>query len=102
VRLHMHAYEEAWEAYTAMRESGVASEVARNVLPVGIFSSAYVTCNARSLMAFLSLRTHEPDATFVSYPLAEIEWLAEQMEFEALEHFPVTLRAFDDNGRVAP
>lgn len=101
-KLHMAIYEHAWVAYTLMREAGVASEVARNVLPVGIFSSAYVTCNARSLMAFLSLRTHVDDAAFVSYPLAEIEWVANQMEFELETHFPLTHDAFHGNGRVAP
>ena len=34
--------------------AGVAREVARAVLPVGLFSSMYATCNARSLMHFLA------------------------------------------------
>ena len=38
-------------------------------------------------MAFLSLRTHESDAKFVSYPLWEIEHAARKLEdyFEALK-----------------
>lgn len=46
---------DAYTAYTQMLEAGIAREVARMVLPVTIFSSAYVTMNARSLMNFLSL-----------------------------------------------
>lgn len=37
----------------------VAKEVARMSLGVNIYSKMYATCNARSLMAFLSLRTSE-------------------------------------------
>ena len=40
-----------------MLAAGVAREVARIVLPLTIYSSMYVTMNARSLMNFLSLRT---------------------------------------------
>ena len=48
---------EAFEAYQRMLDAGVAREVARIVLPLNIYSSMYVTMNARSLMNFLSLRT---------------------------------------------
>ena len=54
------SYRQAYEAYQEMLAAGVAREVARAVLPVGLFSSMYATCNARSLMHFLGLRTqHE-------------------------------------------
>ena len=55
------ACRQAYAAYNAMLEAGVAREVARIVLPLTIYSSAYVTLNARSLMNFLSLRTTSPD-----------------------------------------
>ena len=48
---------EAYAAYRRMLEAGIAREVARVVLPLTIYSSMYVTVNARSLMNFLSLRT---------------------------------------------
>ena len=48
---------EAYAAYQRMLDAGVAREVARIVLPLSIYSSMYVTMNARSLMNFLSLRT---------------------------------------------
>ncbi len=92
----------AYERYEAMLEAGVAKEVARMVLPVNTFSAMYVTCNARSLMAFLSLRTHSDDAKFVSYPMWEIEACAKKMEDVFAERFPLTHAAFEKNGRVSP
>lgn len=96
------SYTTAWREYQNMLAWGVAKEVARDVLPVGIYSQMYVTCNARSLMAFLSLRTQYADSTFPSYPLYEIGQVANQMEGYAEKLFPWTLEAFNNNGRVAP
>jgi len=96
------SYKVAWREYQNMLAIGVAKEVARDVLPVGIYSQMYVTCNARSLMAFLSLRTQYEDSTFPSYPLYEIETVADQMESHAEKLFPWTMEAFNNNGRVAP
>lgn len=92
----------AYRSYEGMLSDGVAREVARMCLPVNIYSSAYVTCNARSLMAFLSLRTKDPIAKFPSFPQREIEMVAEMMEADFARLFPITMRAFDDAGRVAP
>lgn len=96
------SYQGAWDSYQAMLQGGVAKEVARMVLPVGIFSQMIVTCNARSLMSFLSLRTKGVGATFPSYPQAEIEEVAEKMESLWEAKMPVTWEAFNNNGRVAP
>lgn len=92
----------AYEAYCESLEEGVAKEVAREVLPVGIYSSMYATCNLRSALSFLSLRTHDPDATYVSYPQWEIEQAARQIEEIVERLFPLAHAAFDTNGRVAP
>ncbi|HEU5187516.1 MAG TPA: FAD-dependent thymidylate synthase, partial [Candidatus Saccharimonadales bacterium] len=70
------AYIASYDAYKTMLQAGIAREVARQVLPVGLYSSMYVTCNARSLMSFLSLRTKRPDSHFPSYPQREIEMVA--------------------------
>lgn len=51
-----HAYHTAWEAYQYMLEKGVAPEVARACLPMATYSTMIATCNARSLMHFLTLR----------------------------------------------
>ncbi|WP_333758028.1 FAD-dependent thymidylate synthase [Streptomyces sp. ISBFB 2968] len=96
------AYRHAYEAYQKMLAAGVAREVARSVLPVGLFSSAYATCNARSLMHFLGLRTTHPDAATPSYPQREIEMVAEQMEAAWAGLMPLTHAAFNANGRLAP
>src|SRR5450432_547107 len=71
-----NACEQAYAAYLEMLAAGIAREVARGVLPVATFSSLYVTCNARSLMAFLSLRTRRDDSRFPSFPQREIEMVA--------------------------
>jgi thymidylate synthase (FAD) len=96
------SYLVAWDEYRHMLAKGIAKEVARMVLPVGIFSQMIVTCNARSLMSFLSLRTKGDGATFPSYPQAEIEEVAEKMESLWEAKMPVTWEAFNNNGRVAP
>jgi flavin-dependent thymidylate synthase len=95
-------YRAAYAAYDGMIRDGYAKGVARAVLPVAIFSSCWVTCNPRSLMAFLSLRTHEPDAKFISYPQAEIETAARAAEEFLREGWPLTHAVFVKNGRVAP
>ncbi len=96
------AYEAAYEAYERMLSAGVAREIARAALPVGIYSSMYVTMNPRGLMNFLSLRTHREDAAFVSHPQREIEMCAEKAEAIFADLMPVTHAAFEANGRVAP
>jgi thymidylate synthase (FAD) len=92
----------AFEAYQRMLEAGVAREVARIVLPLNIYSSMYVTMNARSLMNFLSLRTRRPESHFPSFPQREIEMCAEKMEELWAALMPLTHAAFEANGRVAP
>jgi len=92
----------AYASYEAMLEAGVAREVARIVLPVTIYSSAYVTMNARAMMNFLSLRRRSDDARFPSFPQREIEMVAERYEQEWATLMPLTHAAFVANGRVAP
>lgn len=92
----------AFESYQRMLDAGVAREVARIVLPLNIYSSMYVTMNARSLMNFLSLRTKREGTHFPSFPQREIEMCAEKMEQYWAELMPMTAAAFERNGRVAP
>jgi thymidylate synthase (FAD) len=93
---------EAFESYQRMLEAGIAREVARIVLPLNIYSSMYVTMNARSLMNFLSLRTKREGTHFPSFPQREIEMAAEKMEAFWAELMPLTYAAFNENGRVSP
>lgn len=99
----MHdAYITAWDSYKNMLTDGVAKEVARSILPVGTYSFAYVTMNCRSLMAFLALRTHDPKANHPSYPQAEIEQVARQMESDFERLYPISYSAFNEFGRECP
>lgn len=96
-------FKTCYREYEAMLQMGVAKEVARGVLPVYIMSSMYTTANARSIMAFLSLRTEEREAMFPSKPMWEIDRLvAREIEAAFAAYMPVTYAAFCKHGRVAP
>jgi thymidylate synthase (FAD) len=92
----------AYKNYQKLLTAGVAREVARAVLPVTLYSSMYVTMNARALMNFLSLRTAREGSHFPSYPQREIEMVAEKMEAEFAKLMPITYGAFQKSGRIAP
>lgn len=117
--------QDQYASYEKRLQRGYAKEVARMSLGVNIYSQMYWTCNARSLMAFLSLRTraepflrdvseelhvargrvfmqHEGGAMFPSTPMWEIEACARAMEQVFSEAFPLTHAAFVAAGRVAP
>ncbi|MEY3383335.1 MAG: hypothetical protein RLZZ17_1073, partial [Actinomycetota bacterium] len=96
------SYIKSYESYKKMLDAGIAREVARAVLPVALYSSMYVTMNARALMNFLSLRTSREGSHFPSYPQREIEMVAEKMESHFAELMPLTYSAFQKSGRVAP
>lgn len=98
----MEAYVAAWESYTRMLDLGIGKEIARIVLPVGIYSELYVTMNPRGLMNFLSLRTENEEAAVPSHPQYEIQQVANRMEELFAEAMPHTHAAFVKNGRLAP
>lgn len=102
VKTHIsEASEDAWDRYEELLAYGVTKEVARMVLPVNIYTSWYITINARSLMNFLSLRTTNPDATIKSSPQREIEMVAEKLEAHFMDKMPLTYKAWHNNGRKA-
>jgi thymidylate synthase (FAD) len=96
------AYDQAWYNYQHMLNFGIAKEVARMCLPVATYSSCYVTMNPRSLMSFLSLRTKHEGSLFPSFPMKEINEVADQLEAKFAELFPITHNAFQQSRRVAP
>ncbi len=96
------SYEFSYNMYLQNLDMSIDPGLARDCLPVGIYSSCWVTTNPRALMHFLSLRTHDESAKFVSYPLYEIEVAARKVEKLLEAHWPITYKAFCDNGRVAP
>lgn len=89
------AYERAWADYEEMLDNGIAKELARMVLPVGIYTQWIWTVNARSLMNFLSLRNSE-------FALHEIREYAKVVEEVFATHMPTTYSAFLESGRIAP
>lgn len=99
---HVRAAIAAWGEYQYMLSNGIAREVARNVLPVSIFKTMYATCNLRSLFSFLSLRWAHPDSQVPTFPLDEIQMVAEKLDALARPYFPLAFASFDKNGRVSP
>lgn len=97
-----NAYQVAYDLYRESIDDGFAMEVARSKLPVAIYSACWVTCNPRSLMAFASLRHHDPAAKFVSYPQWEIDQACQVAETFLAAGWPITYAAFVKNGRVGP
>lgn len=96
------SYEEAWLSYKTQLEYGIAKEVARMCLPVSIYSAAYVTMNPRSIMHFLGLRTKVEGSMFPSFPMWEINAVANQIEEFFKQLFPLTHESFNTFGRVCP
>lgn len=80
------AFEEAWKAYEAMLEKGIAREVARMVLPLNLYTEFIVTGNFRNWMHFLSLR-NTPEAQL------EIRVYAEAIAKVLEEKMPISFRA---------
>ena len=89
------AQAQAFRTYTWLISQGCAKELARTVLPVGMFTKFYATCNARSLMHFVALRNH-PNAQ------KEIREAANALEEIFAEIMPYTYEAFLRHGRIAP
>jgi flavin-dependent thymidylate synthase len=98
----LNSYEISWESYQSQLQIGIAKEISRLCLPVAIYSTAYVTMNPRSLMHFLSLRTRVDGSMFPSYPMWEINQVANMMESYFSEFFPITHSEFNKCGRVCP
>ena len=73
-------YDLAYRTYLGQLEQGVAKELARNVLPVAIYTQFYWTLNARSLMNFLSLRNAETAQREIRAYAAALEHLFAQRD----------------------
>lgn len=97
-----HQAEDGWEHYQWQLDNGIATEVARMVLPVNIYTQFYWTVNARALMNFLSLRIESDQSLVKSYPQYEIDNAARKVEVLFAQEMPLTHRAFVDGHRVAP
>lgn len=87
--MHRSIAERAWFDYQYMIEAGIAREVARNVLPVSLYTRFYATANLRNWLAFLALRT-DPTA------LHEIQDAARQVADLIAERWPTAWAAYEE------
>lgn len=87
-------YELAEHTYYKMVDSGIAKEIARAVLPVGMYTQFYFTVNARSLINFMSLRND-------NQAQKEIQYFASAIEEIFAQKLPVTYNSFIEAGRNA-
>ena len=86
---HQAMAERAWFDYQYMIEAGIAREVARNVLPVSLYTRFYATANLRNWLAFIKLRA-DPTA------LHEIQDAACQVADLIQEKWPTTWAAYEE------
>jgi thymidylate synthase (FAD) len=89
----------AWHDYLVQLQAGIAREVARNILPLNLYTSFYVTMNLRAFTNFASLRWAHPDAQVPTFPLWEIEQVAKLMEADVEFRAPWIWEDFNAGGR---
>lgn len=94
-QMHREIAEHAWDLYSYMvagdsgKDDVIATEVARNVLPVSIYTSAYLTGNLLGWFNFLRLRNGSE-----GHPQYEIVEVAKKVEAIISELFPITYNAW--------
>lgn len=86
------SYQQSWNGYKGMLNAGIAKEVARDCLPLGIYTDFYATANLRNWLGFLSLRTSS-DALF------EIREAAGKVETQLHKLVPTVMNLWDENNR---
>lgn len=64
------AYQAAMKAYGALLDNGVAKEIARFVLPQGVYTRLYLTGNPRSFIHYCNVRDDEGVAQYEHVELA--------------------------------
>lgn len=88
------AYRAALDSYHELLNMGVARELARNVLPLGMHTQFYATANLRNWFNFLSLRTPESALREIRDEAAEVEAILEA-------HYPHAYEAWVAHGRTS-
>ena len=89
--VYNHALETIKSCYAALTESGVAREQARNLLPLSFYTEFYWTASLQAIMNFIKLRDHDSSQY-------EIRQYAKALKTIVEEKFPVTMKAFLQNG----
>lgn len=87
VNSFMKSFEVAWTEYNIMLSNSIAREVARDVLPLSLYTQFYATANPRNVMQFLTLR--DDDAA-----LYEIQQVARDIDKIFYDTMPMTHKAF--------
>lgn len=88
---HWHIAIDSWSTYEHLLEQGVATEVARNALPVSIYTAWYMTGNLHAWFNFLRLRDGSE-----GHPQYEIAQLAQQVWPIIEEHWPFAAKAWKE------
>jgi thymidylate synthase (FAD) len=86
------AYSEAYNSYRYLIRQGLAKELARAVLPLGIYTEWYWQIDLHNFLHFCKLRT-DPHAQY------EIRVYAEAMLAQAESVFPSVIAAWRAKGR---
>lgn len=90
--VHRDSAKKSWGLYRGLIREGVATEVARNVLPVSIYTSAYLTGNLLGWFNFLRLRNGDH-----GHPQYEIVEVAKKVEAIIEELYPITYQAWKES-----
>lgn len=90
--VHRDLAEAAWDYYVQLTQEGVATEVARNVLPVSIYTSSYLTGNLLGWFNFLRLRNGDH-----GHPQYEIVEVAKKVEAIIEDLYPITYKAWKES-----
>lgn len=84
------AYDAAYATYESLLSQGVAREMARMVLPVGIYTECYSCWDLKNLLHFFALRDD-------SHAQAEIQEYAQAMKQIVSELFPWTMEVYEQS-----
>jgi hypothetical protein len=83
-----------------MQEQGFGeTEQLRWLTQDGLYVTFIVRGMLRQMLQFLALRTQSEHANHPSYPMFEINEMADQMETVIAEQFPMVYAAWNSHGR---
>ena len=98
----IESYQNTARTLDRLFQEGYTETEARRWVTTDSLMTPYIArFNPRSLINFLSLRTHDESANHVSFPMWEIEQVARQMEQYFQQYFPLTYEAWVEFGREA-
>jgi thymidylate synthase (FAD) len=96
------SYEQTYQTIEQINSFLDSTESVRWITHDGLMVPYICRFNPRSLMHFLSLRTHDEHANHISYPMWEIEQVARQIEQSFALYLPLTYEAYLEFKREAP